>query len=449
MNKKTNENEFVFERFEALYPPNCWENEIKKLIGFVSSGNSAEIIGIPGVGRSNLLGVLSYNRACRQHNLGDKYNDFHFVIMNFTEMRKKNEMEVLKFFFLSIVDSLKERKMAAEAEIAQKMLKESFEIQDQQVILQGLKKLVDYISIEKKLTLVFLVDRFEEFVPYVTPEFFTDLRALRNRAKYKFSVVFSVNRPFQELLDPLTYADFNEFLAGNEIYLPLKDPASLNFRIGFLQMKAQNKITEEEVNKVLSLTSGHGKLTRLSIEALMETNEASDLKSFLLGRPKINSLFQEIWKGLTPSEQNYLETFDPELKSAYLEKTHILTGDKISIPLFEEFVEAQKNKPTETKAEKITYNPETHEIKDGDKVLSDSLTASEYKLLKFLVENEGKILERDEIINAVWKDLSSTAGVSEQALDQLIFRVRKKIEENPNSPTHLQTIKGRGFKFTS
>ncbi len=444
-----NENELVFERFEALYPPESWENEIKKLVGFIYSGNSTEIIGFPGVGRSNLLGVLSYNRACREHNLGDKQTQFHFILMNFTEMRKKSELEVLKFFFISIVDSLKERKMTEEAQRAQALLKESFEIQDQQVILQGLKKLVDYISIEKNLTLVFLIDRFEEYIPYVTPEFFTDLRALRNRAKYKFSVVFSVNRPFQELLDPATYIDFNEFLDGNEIYLPLKDNASLNFRIGFLQMKANENISLEKINEVLTLTSGHGKLTRLSIEALMETEDVDDLKSLLLKRQKIISLFNEILKGLTPSEQNYLKDFDPKYKSEYLEKIHLITEGKISIPLFESFINEQKNNPTEVKSEKITYNPDTNEIKDGETVLSDSLTSSEYKLLKFLVENEGKILERDEIINAVWKDLSSTAGVSEQALDQLIFRVRKKIEENPNTPIHLQTIKGRGFKFTT
>jgi DNA-binding response OmpR family regulator len=214
-------------------------------------------------------------------------------------------------------------------------------------------------------------------------------------------------------------------------------------------MKSDNKISEEKINEILSLTSGHGKLTRLSIETLLDTNEEKDLQSFLLTRPKINSLFQQILNSLTPSEQNYLVNFDPELKSDHLEKTQLIIDGKISIPLLEAYLKEQKNNPQEAKSEKITYNPDTHEIKDGENVLSDTLTSSEYKLLKFMVENEGKILERDEIINAVWKDLSSTAGVSEQALDQLIFRVRKKIEENPNSPSHLQTIKGRGFKFTS
>ena len=62
-------------------------------------------------------------------------------------------------------------------------------------------------------------------------------------------------------------------------------------------------------------------------------------------------------------------------------------------------------------------------------VLSDQLTSSEFRLLKFFLENQNKVLGREEIINAVWKDTKSQEGVTDQALDQLIFRLRKKIED--------------------
>lgn len=442
-------NDLVFERFESLYPPESWDKEITRLIGFIWSGNSAQIIGFPGVGRSNLLGLLSFNRACRQLHLGNAHNDIHFINMNFTEMRKKDEIEVLKFFFISIIDSLKERQMEAEYNKVREIFKESLEIPDAQVILSGLKKTVDLLSLEKNMTLVFLIDRFDEYIPYLTPEFFTDLRALRNRAKYKFSVVFSVARPLEETLDPSMYVDFYEFLEGNDIYLPLSDAASLNFRIVFLQMHAKDKITKEQISEILTLTAGHGKLTRLAIEALLESPPEGDLATFLLTKSKINTLFSEIWKGLTPSEQKFLKTHDPNLKSDYLEKANLVKDSQITIPLFAKWVEKTANETATDSNQKISYDSSTNEIKYGEIILSDSLTSSEFKLLKFFLENEGKVLGRDEIINAVWGDLSSTQGVSEQALDQLIFRVRKKIEENPNSPIHIATIKGRGFKFSS
>lgn len=440
-----NEKATNIERFEALYPPESWAKEIKKLIGFIWSGNSAEIIGFAGVGRSNLLGVLSFNRACRQYHLGNSHNEVHFVTLNFTEMRHKSEEEILKFYFISIIDSLKERLLEEEAIKVKEFFKESMEIPDLQVILQGLKKTIDYICLEKNLTIIFLIDRFEEYVPFAKPEFFTDLRALRNRAKYKFSVVFSVNRPLEDTLDPSTYIDFYEFLEGNKIFLPLKDEASLKFRIDYLQMIGNKKLTDAEIAEILTLTAGHGKLTRLSIEACLENEIKNNLSAFLLSINKIQSLFLEIWHSLTPSEQNYLKTFNVDNKSDYLELIHLTEGDKITIPLFEDFI---KSMPSDKSKEKITFNPETKEITKGNMIISDSLTSSEYKLLSYFINNEDKILERDEIVNAVWKDLASTSGVTEQALDQLIFRLRKKIEENPNSPTHIQTIKGRGFKFS-
>jgi len=66
-----------------------------------------------------------------------------------------------------------------------------------------------------------------------------------------------------------------------------------------------------------------------------------------------------------------------------------------------------------------------------------------------LLTNQERIIERDEIIAEVWQETPATTGVSEQAIDQLVFRLRKKIEPDPNHPQVLQTIKGRGLKFQS
>ena len=92
---------------------------------------------------------------------------------------------------------------------------------------------------------------------------------------------------------------------------------------------------------------------------------------------------------------------------------------------------------------------ETGEILKGETVLSDKLTSLEYRLLKFMLENKNRVLGKEEIINAVWREAKTTLGVTDQALDQLIFRLRKKIEDDPNNPEHILTVKGRGFKFSN
>src|SRR3989344_5450910 len=119
----------------------------------------------------------------------------------------------------------------------------------------------------------------------------------------------------------------------------------------------------------------------------------------------------------------------------------------ITIPLFVSFVSTIV--PSHKTSEKIFYDEATNMIKKGDITLSDTLTAAEFRMLRHFLLQQDRVIDREEIINVVWKDAKSTAGVTDQAIDQLIFRLRKKIEENPNNPAHLLTVKGRGFKFVT
>jgi len=438
-------------RFEALYPEKSWETEIAKIISLAKSGDSAQVIGFPGVGRSNLLGLLAYNRNTRIHHLENEQKKFHFVLMNFSEARNMDLSEIFKFFFVSIIDSLSERRMSADSEKVKTIFADSLKASDQQLLLHGLKKTIDFLCLEKNLTIIFLFDRFDEYAASATTEFFTVLRALRNRAKYRFSAVFSMERPLEETLDKEVYKDFYEFLEGNQIYLPLTDSESLQFRTSYIEKNKGKKLPKEVLDRILDLTGGHGKLARFCADSYLSSDQTpSSLEEFFLENSKVKATLLDIWKYLTPEEQKIVSTSNYSLlTSDLLEKVGMVKNGKITIPLLEQFIKSNREELEKVSEGKIIFDPEQNEIKKGEVVLSDILTSSEFKLLKYLIANEGKIVSRDDIVGSVWGELSSTAGVTEQALDQLIFRLRKKIEDNPNSPTHILTVKGRGFKFIS
>jgi len=435
--------------FESLYPENSRFVEIEKILGFIKNGNSCQLIGLPGVGRSNLLGLLSFNRSVRLKHLGENQKWFHFVLLNFSEIRKKPIHEATKFIFLSLVDSLRERK-SQEYEVVDKIFKDSLQSNDELVLFQGLKRAIDFICIEKELTVVFLFDRFEEYVPMLSNEFFANLRILRNRAKYRFSVVFSLNRPLEDLVEPMLFADFYEFLVDHAIYLPLLDKPGLDFRISYLEKTSGKKIDKKIIEEIIVLTAGHGKLTRLCLETALAFSEqrqasSSEFKKFLLEQKSVRGSLFEIWISLLPEEQRLLIA-NPIVASDYLTDVGLVKNDKPAIPLFAEFITALLRQDS-GRAQQLVYDSQANEIRKGDIVLSDSLTSSEFKLLRYLLENKDKVIEREEIIKAVWQDSKSTEGVTDQALDQLIFRLRKKIENDPNNPIYLQTIKGRGIRF--
>src|SRR3990167_683634 len=272
--KQSNNGTIENAHFESLYPDTSRFSEIEKALSFVKKGNSPKRFGLPGVGRSNLLGLLTYNTNARIKHLSENQKWFHFVLCNFSEIRKKPLFEATKFIFLSLTDSLRERKMSREHEVLDKIFKESLVPNDELVLFQGLKRAIDFLSIEKELTIVFLFDRFEEYISMLETEFFANLRILRNRAKYRFSVIFSLNRPLEDLIEPMLFADFYEFLAGNIIYLPLLDKPGLDFRISYLEKVSGKKIDKKSIEKVLELTAGHGKLTRLCLEATLSNQEA-------------------------------------------------------------------------------------------------------------------------------------------------------------------------------
>jgi DNA-binding winged helix-turn-helix (wHTH) protein len=434
------------EHFESLYPDTTRFSEVEKILTFIKEGSSCQVVSVPGVGRSNLLGFLAYNRNLRIKHLGNDQDKFHFVYLNFSEIRKKPLIEATKFIFLGLVDSLRERQMNKDYDVANKLFKDSLQLKDEMVLFQGLKKTVDYLALEKNLTIVFLFDRFEDYISVVDSEFFANLRVLRNRAKYQFSAVFTLNRPLEDTLEATLMSDFYEFIAGKIVYLPIYDQPGIDFRISYLEKITHQKLDKKLLTELLELTGGHSNLMRLSAEALLTTDQKFEnklvLRKFLMEQKPVRSALFGIWNSLTPSEQSFLSG-DLKIEEKYLENIGLTKDGFLAIPIFYDYL---KEKSLSQAQSGFSIN-EAGEILQGEAVLSDKLTSLEYKLLKYLIANQGKILDKEEVINAVWQEGKTTLGVTDQALDQLMFRLRKKIEENPNNPNHIQTIKGRGFKF--
>jgi DNA-binding response OmpR family regulator len=74
-----------------------------------------------------------------------------------------------------------------------------------------------------------------------------------------------------------------------------------------------------------------------------------------------------------------------------------------------------------------------------------TLTAQEFKLLKYLASSARRVISREELLNQVWgyRNYPSTRTV-----DNHILRLRQKLEPNPASPRFLITMYGAGYKFT-
>src|SRR5690606_2875075 len=88
------------------------------------------------------------------------------------------------------------------------------------------------------------------------------------------------------------------------------------------------------------------------------------------------------------------------------------------------------------------HQPNIHSlVRDGKKI---ELTILENRILLYFLQNVGRVISRDELMQVVW---GYSSNVNTRTLDMHIVRLRKKIELNADKPAYLQTVRGMGYKF--
>jgi two-component system response regulator RegX3 len=90
----------------------------------------------------------------------------------------------------------------------------------------------------------------------------------------------------------------------------------------------------------------------------------------------------------------------------------------------------------------VCLDPERHEVTRSGDLLS--LPLKEFELLALLLENAGRVLTRDTLIDRIWG--ADYVGDT-KTLDVHIKRLRSKIEDDPSSPSRIITIRGLGYKY--
>ncbi len=71
-------------------------------------------------------------------------------------------------------------------------------------------------------------------------------------------------------------------------------------------------------------------------------------------------------------------------------------------------------------------------------------TATEFRLLDYFAARPGRVLTRDHLLDAVWRD---TSFVTPRSVDVYVRRLREKIERDPEHPQYIRTVRGAGYRF--
>ncbi len=80
-------------------------------------------------------------------------------------------------------------------------------------------------------------------------------------------------------------------------------------------------------------------------------------------------------------------------------------------------------------------------LRSGERV---AMTAQEFKVLKFMVQNAERVISREELLNEVW---GYQHYPTTRTVDSHMLRLRQKLEKDPGNPVHFRTVHSVGYKF--
>ena len=90
----------------------------------------------------------------------------------------------------------------------------------------------------------------------------------------------------------------------------------------------------------------------------------------------------------------------------------------------------------------LTIDSARHEVRRGDEVID--LTRVEFRLLSTILAADGRVLSRDQLLDAVYGH--DAAEILDRTIDVHIRRLRDKLDDDPESPRYVQTVRGVGYR---
>lgn len=439
------------------------QTETEQLMRLAQAGESAAIIGVSGVGKSNLFNHL-LDPQVQNHYLGD--GAVIFVRVNFHFAADFTTRSVFSLI-LEQIELLGERlgrdwlpaERQAEIERYHDALLAAGDdlLVAQRYFKKGIRAVM---TADSSRHLVFLFDQFGEVYREADERLFANLRGLREDYKYRLSYFVFTRQAFDQL-PPADRAreEFCELLTANQIGLRPYGADDAADMIAEIARRQNKEVSAADCQTLFELSGGHSGLLRAATAALLggpADGRGSRQKKIdsLAAVPAIQQEGQKIWNSVALAEQRLLSfvAHGEEVESAgdhegvaQLVQKGLLRRPpngrgpfKLFSPLFSNFILHQKavwDQP-------LYYDGPMRRITVFGKPVDPPLTRTELQIFLLLYEHLGEPVSYEEIKIAVWGDKEA-----DQPLKTNIYRLRRKLEPDSAHPRFLVTVAGYGYQL--
>jgi hypothetical protein len=425
------------------------ESEVGTICKSLSAGDSCSVVGVSGVGKSNLCRYLLQPET-QQAFIAHSKEEFLFFHVDGNAVATPTETE----FYQQILESI------------DAALPQSAELTGEPSDLKRQLSTVVNRLCRTGNKLVFLFDQFDGPYRTLPPRFFSHLRFLRDENKYQVSYVLFTREELPRLSSSAESEEFYELVSSLVLGLGPHNDEDALLLLDRIMDRYSARLAESTCRDLIRLSGGHaGILRALCLNALRQHQQTSGLSlDAALAIDDVKGECQKIWESLPADEQAALQSFvggganeqhDSDvwrrlkLKKLTFESNN--SGKRQTLaPVFNLFLQQQV--PRYRSRTRLQAGPiridEAGDVWINGYLIAPPLTKKEQALLAYLCVEPGRLTTKDEIVAVVYPEqyqLGET--VSDEALNVLVRRLRERVDPLADGKCRIATIRGKGYRL--
>ncbi len=423
---------------------------LKSVLANVRMGECCSLIGMEGVGKSNL------GRFLQRHDVQLTYwkDDASWIILIDSHsliLHEENpEYHFIRSMMQGLISEAKRRSFSSDFLVAATDLYERFT--ENSNALLAFQQLCQRLCTQHGIQLIFVFDQFEDIWQTLNARFFLNLRYLRDQFKYQLVyLVMSSDRLQSIRPDSHTVESFWELFSLHTYGLgpySEEDAAVMVERLALRAGIAATAIPPE----VTTLSGRHPGLIRAIFWAARNASVQSLTIDALL---EISSLCEEcakIWRSFSPEEQNVIRLL---AQNAPLQPSTLTIVDNLRLKkaifgtppiLFSPLFAAYVQRKCSNTQPGVIVDVSLRQVWLDGQLLQQSLPPLEFKLLAHLARHSGTVCKREDLVRALYNE--DYYDRSDQRIYAVLSRLREALKEDSQAPRYLITHRGGGIQLT-
>lgn len=427
---------------------------IEPLLQSIVAGECCSVIGISGVGKSNLIQQLQ-RPAVLEAVLGADAAPLRFVLLDANLMANWSPWGFFEGLIEALLTNLGSDLPAAVQELLQERHSQILtNPQNQALALRHCAAAIAQLCSDLRLVLLF--DEFDTLFTQLAGSVLRNLRGLRDRHKYRLIFVTLSRQRLMHLRDEEEWdavEPFVELLSLRELGLGPLGAADAADEVARFAARHRAVTTSAQQRQIVELSGGHPALVRALTQFALLTPQALSRGAELHQEPQLRLECVKIWEQLTTEEQDdllpiaYGTACDPRQVGHLLLKGLVRTRDDgvltVFSPLMRAYLTSFGQSGGHTPA--IWMDPQRKAMRYYGRDVCNEIVGLGYDLLAYLWERPGQICDQGEVARAIYPDEEI---LSLEPLRLVAKRLRTRLEElAPGQPVPFRIHRRHGYQL--